>query len=176
MKINRFDEDLKHREILPYEPIYSEIFTAIKEHVETRMDGVVLFHIGSTAVAGLLGKPMIDIFAESEDRDLRAKQREFQNLDFHRRDVWVDTDEKPYVCGSIGLDGRIYNINIHICDKNDPALLSAISFLNILKSRPESRRKYEAAKLKAHSIDPVNPQRYNQAKESVINEILNGAQ
>ena len=171
MKITQFDESLKHREIVPYDPIYAEIFSQVKNYAEAAIETVTLFHIGSTAIADLRGKPMIDIAAVSTLENLRAEQKRFEKLDFHRRNVWVDTDDKPYVCGSVQQNGKTFNVNIHICHHNDWVHREGLSFVKVLNERPDLRRKYERAKDEAHAKEPENAERYNQAKEAVINEI-----
>lgn len=175
MKIFRFDESLKQREIRPYDPAYAGLFLRIKAHVESRIDTVELVHIGSTAIPELRGKPMLDIVAVTTRPNLRAAQREFEALGFHRRDVWVDRDDKPYVCGSIDADGHIHNVNIHICHRNDPVHRDSLAFMEILNRRPDLRKRYEEAKERAHAIDPANPEIYNREKDAVIKEIQNEA-
>lgn len=171
MKIEPFDESLKHREILPYDAVYTEVFAQVRRHVQERLDGVELVHIGSTAIPGLRGKPMVDIAAITNDEHLRAAQQAFEALGFHRRAVWVDKDEKPYVCGCVQHGGRGFNINIHICHRGDPVHKDSLAFVDILLERPDLRSKYEDAKDRAHAIDPVNPEVYNREKEAVIRDI-----
>ena len=171
LKINPFDEDLSHRKIVPYDDVYREIFTAVKSLVESAINTVELFHIGSTAIPGLRGKPMIDIVAVSTRESLREEQAEFMKLHFHQRNVWIDRDDKPYICGSVKLNNSIYNINIHICHKDDWIHREGLRFVQALKGRDDLCRKYEQAKDRAHAMEPSNPEKYNQAKEQVINEI-----
>jgi GrpB-like predicted nucleotidyltransferase (UPF0157 family) len=171
MMIFPFQDGPEHRRILPYDFSYAAIFLALQEHVGSKLGRVELVHIGSTAVPDLRGKPMLDVVAITSRKDLRAEQREFEKLGFQRRDVWVDRDDKPYVCGSVRYNGRAYNVNVHICHQKDPVHKDSIAFLSILRQRPDLRRKYEAAKDRAHSIDPVNPEIYNREKEAVIREI-----
>jgi GrpB-like predicted nucleotidyltransferase (UPF0157 family) len=171
MKIGPFDESLAHREIVPYEPVYRDIFRDLRQYIETRLGTVELCHIGSTAIPDLRGKPMLDIAALTTREDLRAVQKEIERLGFHRRDVWVDRDDKPYVCGSVDVNGKTYNINVHICRPNDPVHKDSLRFIAILNKDPSLRRRYEAVKDRAHSIDPVNPDVYNREKEAVIKEI-----
>jgi GrpB-like predicted nucleotidyltransferase (UPF0157 family) len=139
--------------------------------VQSRIASVELFHIGSTAIPDLRGKPMLDVAAVTAREDLRAAQREFEDLGFHRREVWVDRDDKPYVCGSVEVGETIYNINIHICHRNDSVHKDSLAFMEILNRRPDLRKRYEEAKERAHSIDPMNPEIYNREKEAVIKEI-----
>lgn len=114
---------------------------------------------------------MLDFAAVTSRVDLRAEQKEFEALGFHQRAAWVDRDDKPYVCGSAMHDGRHFNVNIHICHRNDPVNKDSLAFMEILNKRAALRRKYEEAKDRAHLIDPVNPENYNRAKEAVIKEI-----
>lgn len=171
MKIDRFDESSVHREIRPYDAVYRTVFVRVQEHVLSRVETVELIHIGSTAIPDLRGKPMVDIVAITTQEDLRAAQKEFEKLGFHRRDVWVDRDDKPYVCGSVKVEAKTYNVNIHICHRNDPVHRDSLAFMEILNRRPDLRRKYEDAKDRAHSKDPANAEVYNREKESVIREI-----
>jgi GrpB-like predicted nucleotidyltransferase (UPF0157 family) len=139
--------------------------------VTSKLQGVELVHIGSTAIADLRGKPMLDIAAITIRADLREEQRQFEGLGFHRRAVWVDRDDKPYVCASVKYGGRLYNVNIHICHRHDPVHRGSLGFMRILSQRPDLRRQYEEAKDRAHAIDPKNPEVYNREKEAVIQAI-----
>ena len=172
MKIEPFDEDLSHREILPYRSIYRHLFLRIRDYVEVAIPTVDLIHIGSTAIADLRGKPMLDMAAISSESDLREVQEKFWALGFHRRDVWVDRDDKPYVCGSIRHEDATYNVNIHICHRGDSVHTDSLTFIEILNRRPDLRRKYEEAKERAHAVDPADPEIYNREKAAVISEIL----
>lgn len=171
MQIDRFDESLDHRHILPYDAAYAAVFARVAAHVTGLLPAVELVHIGSTAVPGLRGKPMVDVAALTTQADLRAVQREFEAIGFHRRPVWVDRDDKPYVCASVVHAGRRFNINIHICHPGDPVHHDSLAFLTILQQRPDLCRKYEQAKDRAHAVDPADPQVYNREKEAMIKEI-----
>jgi GrpB-like predicted nucleotidyltransferase (UPF0157 family) len=171
MIINPFDESPGHREIVPYDKAYEAIFSKVKAQVESAIETVELFHIGSTAIPDLRGKPMVDIVAVSSRENLRNEQSKFIELGFHRRAVWVDTDDKPYVCGSVISNSSIYNINIHICHQGDWIHTEGSRFVDALKSSGALRRKYEQAKVIAHAMEPSDPEKYNRAKEQVIDEI-----
>ncbi len=171
MKLLAFDEGLDQRHILPYDAAYAEVFAQVQRYVQAHLEGVELMHIGSTAIVGLRGKPMVDIAAITQRENLRVAQAEFKALGFHRRPVWVDTDEKPYVCASVLHDGRRFNVNLHICHRGDPVHVDSLAFMDVLERRPDLRKKYEEAKDRAHGIDPGDPQIYNREKEAVIREI-----
>lgn len=171
MKLERFDEGLHHRHIVAYDPVYKEVFVEVRDLVHGLLEGVELVHIGSTAIDGLRGKPMIDVVGITERQDLREEQSAFERLGFHRRPVWVDKDEKPYVCACVVHAGRRFNVNVHICHRGDPVHKGSLDFMEILSRRADLRQKYEEAKDRAHAIDPGDPQVYNKEKEAVIREI-----
>jgi len=172
MHLDRFDESLDQRNILAYDPVYAEVFGLVRAHVHAQLAGVELVHIGSTAIVGLRGKPMLDAAALTPCEDLRAVQRLFEGIGFHRRPVWVDRDEKPYVCASVLYAQRRFNINVHICHPGDPVHADSLAFMDILDRRPDLRARYEQAKDRAHAVDPADPQIYNREKEAVILEIM----
>jgi GrpB-like predicted nucleotidyltransferase (UPF0157 family) len=145
VKIDPFDEAAIQRKIVPYQPVYRELFLSVQEYVQRNLKTVELFHIGSTAIADLRGKPMLDIVAVTSRSDLREEQLEFQRIGFHRRNVWVDRDDKPYICGSVTHAGQTFNINVHVCHRNDPVHKDALAFIQILNRRPDLRRTSEAA-------------------------------
>jgi GrpB-like predicted nucleotidyltransferase (UPF0157 family) len=61
MKIEPFDEGLEHRNIVPYDPIYADVFDKVRAYALACLTDVEFVHIGSTAVPELRGKPMIDV-------------------------------------------------------------------------------------------------------------------
>lgn len=173
MLIEPYDFDSRHRKLLPYNPAYSIIFGELARFVETNLADTRLIHIGSSAVPGLASKPMIDVLAVTNNPDLRSAQNELLKLGFQRREIWVDTDEKPYLCGAVTHDGETYNVNVHICHADDETCRKLQAFRDILRNNRELRMRYEQAKKKAlENTVNQDPRQYNRAKEPVILEIL----
>lgn len=171
MRLLPFDNDLRHRIHVPYDPEYPSIFKKVAEYVESELPSVKLIHIGSTAIFGISGKPMIDAIAITQ-ADLRKTQCEFMRIGFFRRDVWTDLDEKPYVCASIEHGQNRYNFNIHICKTGDSNHKDFVAFRDLLNINSTLRDEYQKAKMYAHDMDPEDPQRYNQLKEPAIKKIM----
>jgi GrpB-like predicted nucleotidyltransferase (UPF0157 family) len=59
-------------EIVDYEPSWPSAFVAERERLSLLLPGVQVHHIGSTAVPGLAGKPVIDMIALVDDLDAAA--------------------------------------------------------------------------------------------------------
>ena len=118
MKISGFVETKEMRRIVPYDPGWPLIYKEVAEYIKNSLPDVSIEHIGSTAVPGLQSKNMIDMLVIVLNRDVRSVKKSLIGLGFHTRDIWVDTDEKPYVGGSVTYDGKVYDINVHICRTN----------------------------------------------------------
>jgi len=56
-------------ELVEYAPAWPVLYEAERERLEPLLDALEIHHIGSTAVPGLLAKPIIDIVAFVDDLD-----------------------------------------------------------------------------------------------------------
>jgi GrpB-like predicted nucleotidyltransferase (UPF0157 family) len=59
-------------EIVDYEPSWPSAFVAERDRLSPVLPGLQVHHIGSTAVPGLAGKPVIDMIALVDDLDAAA--------------------------------------------------------------------------------------------------------
>jgi GrpB-like predicted nucleotidyltransferase (UPF0157 family) len=60
-------------EIADYEPSWPSSYVAERERLAPLLPGVRIYHIGSTAVPGLAGKPVIDMIALVDDLDAHVE-------------------------------------------------------------------------------------------------------
>jgi GrpB-like predicted nucleotidyltransferase (UPF0157 family) len=128
-------------------------------------------HIGSTAVAGLIAKPIIDITigvatypppAELTDR--------LQELDYES-------------LGEAGVSERLYfrrrgvcSFNVHVVLLGGHHWLANLSLRELLRSEPVARQRYEAAKLDAIRAGHNMLLAYSNAKSAVTGELIRRAQ
>jgi GrpB-like predicted nucleotidyltransferase (UPF0157 family) len=56
-------------ELVEYSPLWPALYEAERERLEPLLDALEIHHIGSTAVPGLLAKPIVDIVALVDDLD-----------------------------------------------------------------------------------------------------------
>ena len=115
------------------------IFDALK------IEGLRLFHIGSTSVPGISAKPVIDILGSVQSLDLLdVAQSQLQNLGYQYK-------------GEYGISGRryctLYNaeattayVHIHFFEHTNPAVRSHILFRDYLRANPEIARAYSEMK------------------------------
>jgi len=160
------------RQIVPYDPNWPNIYKKVKEYITNSLPDVSIEHIGSTAVPGLNSKHMVDLLVIASNQDLQILKKSLTRLGFHERDIWVDTDEKPYVGGSLTYDGRDYDINLHICRIGSQTHVQTLWFRDALLRDAKLCRKYEQLKHKAIENAGTDPKSYNDFKSGFILEVI----
>jgi len=124
-------------------------------------------HIGSTAVSGLLAKPIIDIMIGAEH--------------VPPPDEWSDAlAGLGYdALGEAGVPGRWYFClrtapfrNAHIVEQGGTHWVHNLAFRNYLRQSPEAARRYESAKRAAVAAGATTLVAYSGAKRSIVEDLL----
>lgn len=128
-------------------------------------------HIGSTAVPGIMAKPIVDILVEiSGDSDWD----EVKNI----------LESSGYICMSesakrmsfnkgytpSGYADRVFHIHIHASEDNDE-----ICFRDFLKANPTVAKEYETLKMSLLSKYRNNRDGYTEAKSDFISKVIASA-
>jgi GrpB-like predicted nucleotidyltransferase (UPF0157 family) len=124
-------------------------------------------HIGSTAVPGLMAKPVIDIMLGV--RDLASSRAFAEPL---ARMGYEDF-------GEAGVAGRFYyrrrgdaDYNLHVVEADGTHWLHNIALRDLLRTDPAARERYRAAKLAALAAGANTLLAYSQAKGPAIEALL----
>jgi len=140
------------------------IFDAVK------IDGLRLYHIGSTSIEGIVSKPIIDILGVVPSlKNLDLKQPNLISLGYEYK-------------GEYGIPGRrycaLYNeskshgyIHLHIFEEGAPLIGEHLNFRDHLKSSKKWRTAYENEKNKIVFDLNVERSGYSQAKNKIIQKI-----
>jgi GrpB-like predicted nucleotidyltransferase (UPF0157 family) len=128
-------------------------------------------HIGSTAVPGLMAKPIIDLmigitaYPPPATFAVRLESLAYQNL------------------GEAGIEGRLYlrrrsapSCNVHIVLLGGTHWLTNLALREFLRSDSAARQQYECAKLDALRAGCDMLLAYSNAKSAVIRELIARAQ
>lgn len=157
-----------------YSPLWPALFGREGARIRDALPGIdaAIEHIGSTAVPGLDGKPVIDIqlglatYPPSDDRVSAA----LESLGYES-------------LGEAGVQGRLYfrlraanAFNLHVMQRGGPLWRSNLALREHLRADPEARQAYARAKKAAIAGGAHTLCAYSNAKADVIRELLKQAQ
>jgi GrpB-like predicted nucleotidyltransferase (UPF0157 family) len=154
-------------EIVPYNPQWPERYRSLAADIRTSLGGAVLDleHVGSTSVAGLAAKNVIDI--DLTVADPRAEDAYVPAL---AQLGYALTIREPSWHQHRCLQLADPRVNLHVFGPDCPETIRHRMFRDWLRTHPEDRDRYAAAKRTAvpgggHVMD------YNARKQDVIREI-----
>ena len=130
---------------------------------------VAIEHVGSTAVAGLAAKPVIDCDIVVAERDVAAGSRALTGLGFTPR-------------GELGIPlrwafkepERLAGTNTYLVVAGSLSLRNHLAVRDILRTDPNLREQYAAVKKRA-GVTAANIDEYGRAKNAMVQEILAAA-
>jgi GrpB-like predicted nucleotidyltransferase (UPF0157 family) len=131
---------------------------------------LLIEHVGSTSVPGLIAKPVIDIalvVPDSTDESTYAPALEAAGYRLRiRSPAW----EQHRM-----FNGPDTDINLHVFSPGSPEVERMLRFRNQLRADPNDRERYAAEKRSLARCDWAYTQYYADAKGPVIEDILAGA-
>jgi ribonuclease-3 len=121
-------------------------------------------HIGSTAVPGLVAKPIIDLLAGVPDLAAPLRIPDYEAF------------------GAAGVPGRLYfrkrnaaGFNLEVVVRDGPLWRDALLLRDYLRSHPGEAARYAAVKQGAITAGAVTLALYSHQKTSLMSELLQGA-
>jgi GrpB-like predicted nucleotidyltransferase (UPF0157 family) len=159
--------------VVEYDPKSPKVFEALRAPIASALGDLAaaIEHIGSTAVPGLAGKPVIDIdvllastngLREAVERLALLGYAHQGNLGIAGREVFGQPPGQPahhlYACA---FDGREYRRHI--------------AFRDYLRAHPESARAYGELKQRLAALYSYDRDRYGIGKGEFVNETLRHA-
>jgi GrpB-like predicted nucleotidyltransferase (UPF0157 family) len=135
-----------------------------------RLAADAIEHIGSTAVPGLLAKPIVDIMIGAGN--------------FPPPSAWSDglVTLGYEACGEAGVPGRLYfrqrhhpGFNVHVVEHHGTHWASNLALRDYLRGSPGVAREYESAKRAAVAGGATTLLAYSEAKRRVVEELVRRA-
>lgn len=133
-----------------------------------------LYHCGSTSIAGIAAKPIIDIVGSAPSlTELDSKKNLLEEIGYENK-------------GEYGITGRRYSVlydsqkqtgyvHLHLFAHGDPEIEKHLVFRDYLRTNTTSAKEYEADKLRL--IESNTPRSaYSESKGAKISEIITVAQ
>jgi GrpB-like predicted nucleotidyltransferase (UPF0157 family) len=133
-------------------------------------DAVDIQHIGSTAIEGILAKPIIDIAVGAKNfQDVLQHKEELKDVGiiFRGEDV---ARQMLFVIGDFEKDFLSYHI--HVVIWNEQEWKNYLNFRDYLNATPTVAQKYSKLKEKLAELYSDNRNAYTEGKQALIDEIL----
>ena len=150
---------------------WAEAYEAVRRLVEQAVPELVVAidHVGSTAVAGLLAKPVVDVdltVPDAADEGAYLARLEGAGFRLVFRDDLGGDPHRQLTLGSP-------NANLHVWSPGAVEPQRHALFIRWLRTHPADRERYAAAKRAA--AEGVAGLRYNDAKAAVVHDIYERA-
>lgn len=160
-------------DLAPHDPRWAAAAAAEIARVTAAAPGVWLSvrHVGSTAVPGLVAKPVLDLIAEAGTLEALDQARPaLEALGYAWR-------------GENGVAGRRYctlddpetgtrRVHLHCHAARDPAVARAVAFRDALRARPVLAAGYAAEKRRCATLHPQDSGAYAACKAGWIGRVL----
>ena len=157
-------------EVVPHDPEWSDGFKQEVEALTEIFDHeiVAIHHIGSTAIPGILAKPIIDVLVEVRD---------IERIDAFNRQM----RERGYLPkGEFGIAGRRFFIkgteesrthHIHIFQAGNPEFERHLAFRDYLRAHRDQAQAYSRLKAELARRFPRDADSYTAGKSDFVEEI-----
>lgn len=156
--------------LVEYDHAWPEMFRREEERIRSALGerALLVEHVGSTAVPGLIAKPCIDILlAVADAGDDTSYVPELQRAGYVLRIRDEDEDGDPHRV----FKGQEINLNLHVWSAGSRHVARHLEFRDWLRANPEDRMRYADAKRELAGRHWRHMQDYADAKNEVVQEI-----
>ena len=156
----------------PYDEKRPALFEREKERILKILKDKALMieHIGSTSVPGLMAKPIIDILLVVEDA---GKEEDY--MDDLCRHGYILRVREPDFENHHMFKGPDTDIHLHVFSKGSKEIEKYLLFRNYLRYHADARKLYENTKKELAKKTWKYVQNYADAKSEVVQKILSDA-
>lgn len=156
-------------EVTEYHPDWLELFEKEAEKIRQVLKGelVAIHHIGSTSVAGLKAKPIIDIMPIVHDIDrMEAYFELMQQIGFEQRGEKGIPGRRFFQKG-----GHLRTHHVHMYAAGNPEIERHLAFRDYLRTHPDEGEVYGELKAALAKKFPYNIESYINGKDELVKEI-----
>ena len=150
------------------DPHAPEVARRLIELIATRWPGTPAEHVGSSAVAELPGKGIIDLLLPAEPADIPAVTQALLALGFRYQLPAVFPASRPMLWGAFRHGPTDYRVHVHVVPASSPEVTAMRGFRDALRSDPILRCRYAALKRAIVAGGPVDPVVFSKAKHDWI--------
>lgn len=160
----------------PYHPIFPDLFKKEKNRIKKIVgNNDRIEHVGSTSVAGLGGKGIIDIYIATKKNQRKVLSERLQGLGYEYLPS-ADSGERLFHKASLPdplEEVRVYHV--HVTFPESQEWIKAIKLRDYLRSHAEEAHKYAQAKELAAAKANENRETYLAIKSPILEEVIEKA-
>lgn len=163
-------------ELVPYDPMWPTLATKeiarLKQALPTQ-HVLDIQHMGSTAIPGLLAKPVIDILI-AVDSLAAIKLQAIEALKQLNYVFWDENPDPTRLFFTKGMPpfGHKREANVHIVEPESPHWRDKLQFRDYLLTHPETREAYAQLKQQLEAQYRYDREQYTQSKTTFVQEVL----
>ncbi len=159
--------------LVPYDIAWPARFAAEAERVQLALGAVAVAieHVGSTAVPGLDGKPVLDIaIAVANDADADACVAPMRALGYEYRGPYGDDPRRRYYVRDDDAGARLVHVHLYVLPA--AAWQQKLAFRDALRADPELAVAYAVEKRRVAEAVRWDKEAYSIAKGPFVQRVL----
>ncbi len=166
-------------DLVPYNPHWPELARQEIQNVRVALPAYHVLdiqHVGSTAIPGLLAKPIIDIQV-AVDSLAMIKQQAVDQLKILDYVYWDENPDPTRLFFVKGMPpyGEKREAHVHIVEATSAHWQNKLYFRDYLLAHPEARDAYAQLKHRLAQQYPYDREQYTQSKTLFVEEVLSQA-
>lgn len=155
----------------PYDALYARVFEIERQRLKTIFDNVAIEHVGSTAVPGLGGKPVVDLVLGMDDSALDTYQDAIESIGYAFR-AQASTADRLFFRKDDVYEGRVLRIHLHVVEKGKQDWKEMTEVRDYLRAHPEGAEQYRNIKKEAVLYAKGDGKRYREYKADFIKKMI----
>lgn len=155
--------------LVPYDPAWPQMFEIERAQIAAKLGDRItaIHHIGSTAIPGLVAKPVIDILLVVPQLDDALECiAPLHDLGYAFIDYPQNTDRRFF------RKGQPRTHHVHIVAQGNAELIDHLAFRDALRASPEWRDQYAALKSALADRHRSDRARYSESKTEFVRRVL----
>ncbi len=130
----------------------------------------VVHHVGSTAVPGLGGKGIIDVYVAVNNKHLTENKNQLEKAGYVFR-LSGGSNQRLFFFKDYRYAGKVRRVHVHLTYHNSFELIRALSVVDYLRQHPESVQEYSRVKQKAVNHANGDGKKYRAFKSELLEEL-----